>query len=135
MNRPKVIYLAYQLNRKNGWGRCSINWINGTKSIVKDADILTIKGLSNEKAPWSIRPILRSFTNGRFKGVLLLIDYLFCSIILKKKYDIVHCMIEPLAPLAHKLAIKFNAKLIVHFIGTYCVQPVNTRWKELYHRI
>ena len=133
-NRPRVLYLTYEFNNTDGWARCTVNWINGLRKDVSDADILTLRNVPNEKAPWDIKPFLLSATNGRLKKILLILDYLSCLIRLRKDYDIVHCLIEPLAPLAHKLSERYNARLMIQFVGTYCVQPVNTRWKELYHR-
>ena len=133
-NRPRVLYLTYEFNNTDGWARCTVNWINGLAKDVSDADILTLRDVPNEKAPWDIKAFLLSATNGSLKKALLFLDYLNCIIRLRKDYDIVHCLIEPLAPLAHKLAERYNAKLMIQFVGTYCVQPVNTRWKELYYR-
>ena len=133
MKRPKVLYLTYEYNNSDGWARCTVNWINGLKEKVRYADILTLKSVPNERAPWNIKPFLLSATNGRLKKILLFLDYINCIVRLQKDYDIVHCLIEPFAPLAHKLAQRYNAKLIIQFVGTYCVQPVNTKWRVLYH--
>ncbi len=133
-NRPKVLYLTFEFNNTDGWARCTVNWINGLRKNVLDADILTLRNVPNEKAPWDVKPFLISASNGRYKKLRLKLDYLSCLFRLRKNYDIVHCLIEPLAPLAHKLAERYRARLMIQFHGTYCVQPVNTKWKELYHR-
>ena len=126
--RPRVLYLTSEYSLKSGWGSCSVNWIEGLRSEVASAVILTYSEADNSSAPWPIYPILRSQEFGRLKALLSVWDSCLARIITGQNFDIVHTLVEPLIMLGDVLAKKMNAKHIVQCIGTYSVSPLKTSW-------
>lgn len=133
--KPRVLYLTSEYSLKNGWGTCTVNWIEGLKQDVGYAEIATFKNAVNDKAPWPIHSVLRSFTNGRWKHLAMMLDAWQLQNRCNGQFDIVHSLIEPFTLLGDRLANKWGAKHMIQLIGTYSVSPVLTRFKGEYGRV
>ena len=130
--KPRALYLTSEYSLRNGWGTCSVNWIEGLKEEVSEANVFTYKHADNISAPWPVHPILMSAEFGYCKGILTKWDALRIRQLLSGRFDIIHTLVEPLVLLGSQLARHFQAKHLVQLIGTYSVFPTRTRWKRHY---
>ena len=132
--KPRVLYLTSEYSLRNGWGTCAVNWIEGLRQDVAHAEILTMTDTRNDVAPWPMHAILRSASDGRWKSLAMAWDGWRVARRCPGHFDIVHSLIEPFAPLGDRLAKRFAGKSMIQLHGTYCVSPINTKWKTYYEK-
>ncbi|MFA5022537.1 MAG: glycosyltransferase family 4 protein [Patescibacteria group bacterium] len=131
----KVCFITNRLVYTDGFGRSSISIIKELqKKGIEVVVLLTAKAPDSDFKEVKQYPVLQSMKNNKIKWLNLILDLLKVKSIVKD-CDLIHCEIEPFAPLAWLLA-KFYRKpyfLMVH--GTFAVKPLKVWYlKSLYIR-
>lgn len=127
--RPKVCYLTSSLSPSNGWGHYSLSLLKALKQVgVSETVLLAKKDATHAPNGISVLPLLSSSSNGYLKPARIVRDWINIQRVVKdKKWDLVHCLTEDFIPLAALLAHYSNSPLIIHAVGTYSVQPLDSR--------
>jgi glycosyltransferase involved in cell wall biosynthesis len=129
----KVAYLTTNLSSDNGWGRYSLEIIKRMPHYGIEPVVLTMPvSRTAPLAPVATHAYLRSFSDGLLKPLRIAFDW-FNARAVTRPCTIIHCLAEPLMPVADMLAGSRKI-FIANAVGTYAVSVLKTRWASLYQK-
>ena len=134
-----VCFFSQDLSYGSGWGTYSASIVNGMLDRGMRCTVLAAEGACPMPPRGGLRQaaVLRSFANDRYKPLRMLRDYVRVRTWVAG-CDLVHCLAEPVAPLAAMFARRARP-LILQAVGTYAVAPLDhplygSLWRWAYAR-
>ncbi len=122
-----LLFITKEVNLLSGWGVISYNIL---KEAVKDnsVTVMTLKNAKNVPI-YGVKTIPLSLLKNLNKSKTFIYLTLFINKLIKKnkidltKIDIIHCLTEPLLPLAYFLRKMKKQKIVLHIVGSYSIIP------------
>lgn len=120
---PRVLILAESLTGRSGWGRYAKDL---TDELVRSGASVTV--VCQKITPDSSLEQLDILPMPLQSKRILAFGFLYARTIKSRlrgrQFDAVHCLVEPYAPVADRLARTFHAPLFITCHGTYAVRPL-----------
>ncbi|MFA6410513.1 MAG: glycosyltransferase family 4 protein [Candidatus Buchananbacteria bacterium] len=131
----RVCFITNRLVLTDGSGRCSVSVIQELQK--KGIEVIALSSVGSPKSDLiNVKEykILRSLKNYQAKWFFLILDYIK-TLSIASRCDIIHCEIEPFAPLAYLLAKTLNKPYFVLVYGTFSIKPLKTWYlKHIYYQ-
>jgi glycosyltransferase involved in cell wall biosynthesis len=134
-----ICFFSDSLSRASGWGTYSESIVRGVLERGIECTVLATETAQLLPPQGGLRqfPVLKSLENDRSKPIRIFRDH-FHVRSLVADCDLVHCLVEPLSPLAATFAHQ-TRPFIFQAVGTYAVAPLDhplygPMWRWAYAR-